>query len=199
MLVLRSRLLQRCSFNSSQILVMDELFAAIVGVMAAVIKLMAGIIEVIFQVVFHMVARSLTLFALVVSSRFRQAKKKEWAEEPARRIWDLGIGSVCVGCLIALVVWFSLPDSPVSTAPATLAVSEKTGAEGFELRIKATGHDGDPEETTIEVSGVDEMLRTRSLDELREAIRKNVVVVQPGSLKQTGLLSAPLTNELKAQ
>lgn len=174
---------------------MDELIAAIVGVMAAVVKLMAGIIE----VVFHMVARSLTLFALVVSSRFRQAKKKEWAEEPARRIWDLGIGSVCVGCLIALVVWFSLPDSPVSTAPATFAVSEKTGAEEFELRIKATGHDGDPEETTIEVSGVDEMLRTRSLDELREVIRKNVIVVQPGSLKQTGLLSAPLTNELKAQ
>ena len=86
---------------------MAELIGALVEAFAGLMMAVAEALPAILETLAYVAAGAITIIAYALSRRFRERKRQEWKHRPKSRYLELGIGSVCLGLLVAWRLGFS--------------------------------------------------------------------------------------------
>jgi Na+/phosphate symporter len=151
---------------------MGELIATLVEIL---VSLMVAILEALFL----MAEVSATIIAYAISAGFRQKKRNQWAEKSWKKYLDLGISSLCLSSLIAVVVWLSWP-SP-KPPRRSVQTAERHHKFNVDLQIMATpiGTTNNTVTIAVKKSGGKMIFETSSLKDLGRMFRDKVRVVPP--------------------
>jgi hypothetical protein len=152
---------------------MGELIAALVELIVSATLLMLEFLMVVLEVLLNLVVASFTIIAYALSSRYRSKKQREWAAQPRRKYYDLGVSGTCLAALIALTIWFFASDHqppPPEIASNNRATTEK--------HAKPSVNGTNRTSITVKPGGIKQIMETRTLSELAGAIRSNVTVAQ---------------------
>jgi len=157
---------------------MGELIAAFVEAMVGLFVAFLEAVPLILEALLYLVAAAVTFIAYALSRRFREAKRSHWASQPRKKYLELGFSAACLGLLIAVVGWLAWP-SP-NRAGAQAGVAPGPGTSEMRLKVTTTAAGGATNEISVAVKkgGTRKILETRSVAELRKAIRENVTVVR---------------------
>jgi hypothetical protein len=159
---------------------MAELIAGVVEAIVGLVTAFCEALPVILEGLFYLFSASVMMIAWLVSPRLREKKRQEWASRPAKKYLELGIGAACLATLIGLVGWLVWPNSGPKRGFQTVRGDETNANEDMRLRIKATTAGGRTNDLTVAVKkgGTRKILETESVDQLVQAIRENVAIVQ---------------------
>ena len=132
-----------------------------------------------------MLKASVTIVAYAVSPAFRQRKRLKWAERPILKYSELGISGVCLVSLIALTAWIALPSSGPEKQPISIQHMDGEVGEDAPLNLKVTVVTNQVS-VAVKKGGTRKIFETRTMDELRAAIKENVTVLHPSDTNPPG-------------
>jgi hypothetical protein len=167
---------------------MAEFIAAIAEALVGLITAFFEALPALLEILFYVVAASVTVIAYGLSPKFRGKKQKAWADKPWRKRLELGIGGVCLASLAALFIWLGWPAPKRDAAAGPVQPVSHGTNEDAKLRITGGSVNGATNDITIAVKrgGARKILETRSLRELGTALRENVTVISPGGPSPEG-------------
>lgn len=157
---------------------------ALVGLVMAFVEALPAIIEGLV----YILTASVTIIAYAVSPAFRRRKRQQWADKPAQKYLDLGISGVCLVSLIALAAWIAWPTSAREKQQLSIEQMKGETNEDARLNLKVTVVNEATNQVSVAVKkgGTRKIFETRSMDELRAAIKENVTVIHPSDTNRPG-------------
>jgi hypothetical protein len=143
---------------------MAELLGALVEAFAAILMAIAEAIPIIIEMLVCLAAGAITIIGYALSRKFRERKRREWAERPNWKYVDLGISAACLTILTIVTLWIFLPRSHPTTSRDSHAVDDADRQSGdFRLVIRGRS-DQTSNQLTIEVKkgALAKLLRRKS-------------------------------------
>jgi len=158
---------------------MAELIAGLVEAIAGLVLAFCEALPAILELLFYVVAASVTLVAYAVSPRFREKKRKEWQQKPSRKYLDLGVSTFCLALLTGLATWIAWPAPPPAISPETVDFERQRTNEDVRFTLKRAGRDATNEVTiAVKKGGAKKIMETESIKDLGKALRENVTVIR---------------------
>ena len=154
---------------------MIELLTAIVEAIAAFLKAIPALVE----GAAYALGASVTLIAYLISPKFRRRKREEWTGNSTKKFFELGISGFCLVLIISLVTWMFWPRGRGAMTRETFWVENGETNEDARVRFASENIQGVMTNAVIAIKkgGTRKIVETRSVDELRTAIRENVTLV----------------------
>jgi len=153
---------------------MGELIAALFELIVSATLLMLEFLTVMLEVLLNLVVASFTIIAYGLSSRYREKKQREWADQPRRKYFDLGVSGTSLAIIVALTIWFFASDHQTPPPPEIASNNRAT----TEKQAKPSANGTNRTSITVKPGGIKQIMETRTLSELAGAIRSNVTVTQ---------------------
>ena len=155
---------------------MAELIAGLVEAFVALITLFC-------EALVYVLSVSLTVFSYLVSPKSRARKQQEWKATPFRKYMDLTVSAICVAAVIAFSIWLILPEKKNPDTVDGWALEK--GQEGEDLRVMIQTDLTNQHRFAVKQGGVTNILGTKTLSELSNAIRQNVKAIRPGGSNES--------------
>jgi hypothetical protein len=156
---------------------MGEVIGAIAEAFAALMVAVCRLIPVVIEVVVYLAIGAWVVVRYGVSKGYRARKEKEWAGKRWLKFMQLGAGGLCLAVLMA---------GGLATARTIYVrkakrqvVRVENAAEKGDLRVRL---DSGSNSVTFAVkdAGLSNIFATRTMKELTDALRQNVVVEKSG-------------------
>ena len=156
----------------------------------ALVRGFFALLELIFEVFCFLVAGSVTLIAYLLSSGYRARKEGEWRGSTLTKVARLGYSGACLGALVAIPVWLALtePESKPEPKLGRLVVEPPQKGEELRLSLSETNDAGKKEiRIAVKDGGLDKILSTRTMNELKSQIKENVARIDDETRDQNAL------------
>ena len=155
---------------------MAELIAAVAEAFAALITAFCEAMPAIIRALLYVAAVSITVIAYLVSPRFRARKQQEWKAKPVRKYLDVAVSTICIAAIVAFSVWLMLPEKKDPNTVDDWALEK--GQEGEDLRVMIQTDLTNQYRFAVKQGGITNILGTKTLSELSNAIRQNVKAIK---------------------
>src|SRR6185436_7716176 len=157
---------------------MADLIGALGEMLAAMIAALVALLPIVAEVTVYVLVCSIGIILYALSPKFRNRKKEEWKGQPLRKYLFLGTSGVCVAAIVALSVFLLFPRPRPDRRSNDLAMEQAREGEERRLVIKTDSGEGATNQVRIAVKegGVTKILHTKSMDDLKQALRENVTV-----------------------
>jgi hypothetical protein len=154
---------------------MGEVIGAIAEAFAALMVAVCRLIPVVIEVVVYLALGAWVVVRYGVSKGYRARKEKDWAGNRWLKFLQLGVGGLCLAVLMAGV--FGTARTIYVKKSRRQVVRVEEAAEKGDVRVRL---ERGSNSVTIAVkgAGLSNILATRTVTELKDALRRNVVVVK---------------------
>ena len=162
---------------------MAELIAAVAEAFAALVTAFFEAMPAIVRTLLYVGAVSITVIAYLVSPNFRARKQQEWKAKPFRKYLEVAGSAICVAAVIAFSVWLILPEKKDPGTVDDWALEK--GQKGEDLRVMIQTDLTNQYQFAVKQGGLTNILGTKTLSELSNAIRQNVKMIKQGESNGT--------------